>query len=82
MTPKVRVESVLTIWTVSHIGAAKPVRMTPKVSVESVLTFKTVSHIGAAKPVRMTPKVSVEPCLDVQDGISHQGGEAVASKTI
>ena len=39
--------------------------------------FKTVSHIGAAKPVRMTTKIfCLFPGLDVQDGISHRGGEA------
>jgi hypothetical protein len=72
----------LTFKTVSHIGAAKPVRMTTRIF---CLLFPDldvqdgISH-QAAKPVRMTTKIfCLFPGLDVQDGISLRGGEAGAN---
>src|ERR1043166_2103752 len=70
--------------TVSHIGAAKPVRMTTKIF---CLLFPGldvqdgISH-QAAKSVRMTTRIFclLLPGLDVQDGISHRGGEAGANE--
>jgi len=68
----------LTFKTVSHIGAAKPVRMTTRIFClfPGLDVQDGISH-QAAKPVRMTTRIFslLFPGLDVQDGISHQAAK-------